>query len=510
MALKKTTQAMLQSQHFVQSTLDALSAHIAILNENGEILRVNDAWKKFADSNMLNDKTYGIGLNYLKVCDISANRNSSDAPVVATGIRDVIAGKCDDFQMEYPCHSPSERRWFVVRISRFEWYGELRIIVAHQNVSELKSAQIELRQNNQRIEAILNNVNNGIFALKRDGTIQSTNKAMARIFGYDVDALLDMNIAQLLDNFQPDYNWRLLVNDIGHEVTGIRIDGNLFPIHVTLNELRLDNGDFFTGVVQDITMRKRMEAEIIERERMEVALEKERELRELKNRFLSMMSHELRTPLTIIGLSHDSLKRYGHNYTPQEQEQVLSEIQNQVDYLSALVEDVMTLSRTEIDNLEIDLQETDIITYCRDVVEGFQIAYHKTHQIDFECEEMVLLAPIDRKLMRRPLTNLISNAIKYSPDGGKVTILLEDNDDHYNISVIDSGIGIPEEDFERLFEPFHRAGNVGTLQGTGLGLPISKQTVEAHGGTIDFESSEKGTTFVIQMPYKPHQYILWQ
>jgi signal transduction histidine kinase len=127
--------------------------------------------------------------------------------------------------------------------------------------------------------------------------------------------------------------------------------------------LRLDDGSLYTCIIQDITYRKRMEAEIIERERVQVALEKERELRDLKNRFLSMMSHELRTPLTIIGLSYDSLKKYGEIYTPDEREYALDEIYNQSQYLGAMVEDVMTLSRAEMNAFNLELEDVDFITY---------------------------------------------------------------------------------------------------------------------------------------------------
>lgn len=491
-----------EAERFVQSVLDALSAHVAILDENGEIVGVNAAWRNFAVQNGFGDRNFGVGSNYLEVCDRAAQRSSTDAPLIANGIRSIVSGKLADFQMEYPCHSPLQRRWYVVRVSRFDWFDHVRLIVAHQNVTELKQVQIELATSKRRIEAILDNVNNGIITINAQGTILTANRATARIFACEMEQLIGANIADMLtEPFNGQATLKRLNGELGHELTGRRADGSAFPMYFSLNELRLDDGSVYTCIIQDITFRKQAEEERVKRETMGIALEKERELRALKNRFLSMMSHELRTPLASISLSYDMLKKYAAVSTPEERSQALDNIRAQVDYLSEMVSDVMTLSRFEADGFQINAEDADLITYCRDVVEEFQFNYHKTHRVEFECPERVLIAPIDRKLLRRALTNLLSNAIKYSPNGGRVLFRLEKLNNNALISVTDSGIGIPEEDQKRLFEPFHRASNVDHLPGTGLGLPVTRQMVELHKGKIQFMSRPGvGTTFLIYLP----------
>lgn len=488
----------------MQSALDALSAHIAILDDSGGIIAVNRAWRDFADRNGFTGVNYGIGTNYLAVCDTSTRRNSNDAPLVALGIRDIMNGKLDEFEMEYPCHSPMQKRWFVVRASRFEWYNHTRLIVAHQNVTELKQIQIELAQSKRRIEAILDNVNNGIMTVDPKGMIRSANRAAARIFDYSLDELLSLHLVNLIDEeFNGQATFRKLNGEYGHELRGKHRDGTLFPIYLSLNELRLDDGSLYTCIIQDITMRKHMEEELVEKERMAVALEKERELRGLKNRFLSMMSHELRTPLASISLSYDMLKKYAKVSTPEERDQALDNIHVQVELLKEMIADVMTLSRGEADGFKISMEESDLITYCRDVVEEFQFHYHHSHQVDFECDIPVLRAEIDRKLLRRALTNLMTNAIKYTPMGGRVLFRLYVEGKDAYMEVQDSGIGIPPEDQVRLFEPFHRAGNVDNIPGTGLGLPITKQVIEQHHGEIRFSSEMgQGTTFILRLPLR--------
>lgn len=491
-----------EAERFLQSALDALSAHIAILDDIGDIIGVNAAWRRFADNNQFTENAYGIGLNYLRVCDKSSQQNSSDAFLVASGIRDIISGHQEEFQLEYPCHSSMENRWFVVRVSSFRWQNDLRIIVAHQNVSELKNTQIELQESQKRIQAVLDNIANAVFTVRQTGEIETCNPAGTRIFGYDLEELIGMPIINLMtEPFNSRGAFHMLNGEHGHEIVGKRCDGNIFPMYFALSHMKLNDSSLYTVIIQDMTELKRMEAELLEKEKISIALDKERELRELKNRFLSMMSHELRTPLASIRLSYDMLKQYAHIATEEEKQQYLDNIQIQVEHLNEMVSDVLTLSKSERAEQGFNPESTDLITYCRDIIEAFQINHSQSHQIEFECPDRVITAEFDKKLLRRALTNLMSNAIKYSPQGGKVMFKLWLDASRVNIQIIDSGIGIPKEDVKRLFDPFHRAGNVGGLPGTGLGLAIAKQAIDLHDGSITFKSKAgKGTTFTIQIP----------
>lgn len=490
-----------EAERFIQSALDAISAHIAILDENGVILVVNRAWSTFGDSNALKCDRHCIGENYLTVCEESSPGPNSDAAQVARGIRDILSGAYSEFEYEYPCHSPTEKRWFVLRASAFAWYGQKRLIISHQSVTELKQSQVELENNSRRLAAIVNNIADGILTIDTRGNVLSSNEAAQHIFGYDEPQLLSLQLADLIaDEKKPTL--KQLKGGSSHALTGIRSDQQTFPMQLSLRRMPQDGNHAYTCIIQDVTDRQRAEAEAIERQRISVALEQERELRELKNRFLSIMSHELRTPLASIGLSYDMLKKYGEVSTEEERQQALDNIKTQVDLLSEMVADVMTLSQSESNMLDLDANDVDLITYCRDVLEEFQFNYHKTHRVEFECEEINLRMALDRKLLRRALTNLLSNAIKYSPEGGEVRFYLGRDGDTAIIRVSDSGIGIPPADQPHIFTPFHRAKNAERdFQGTGLGLAITKQIVELHGGSIRFESvPDTGTTFTLDLP----------
>lgn len=486
------------AERFIQSALDALSAHVALLDENAIIIGVNTAWRHYAEANGFTSADYGLGMNYLDVCDQAARLNSREGALVGQGIREVMSRKIQEFYLEYPCHSPYEKRWYVVRVTRFEWYSKTRYIVAHQNVTELKHIQLELEESQKRLQVILDTVVSGIITLNAQSVIQTVNPAATEIFAYSAAEMIGASFDQFLNE---PCALDCLQTAVHYELTGKRKDGSTVPILFGMNAVQIDERPIYTVVIQDISERKRLEQEMMEKEKLTVALEKEREMREFKSRFLSMMSHELRTPLTSIRLSYDMLTTYAEATPEEERPQLLLNISNQVDYLTDLVKDVMTISKAEIHQLEFMPELKDLITYCRDVVETFQLTHYKTHRVIFNSNAATIEAMLDKKLMRQVLTNLLSNAIKYSPEGGTVTFELLYLDAQAQIKVTDEGIGIPLEDQQKLFEPFQRASNVGNLPGTGLGLAIARQAVELHHGSLSMTSTPgEGTTFTLCLP----------
>ncbi len=497
---------LVEAENFVKAALDGLTAHIAILDETGTIIHVNQAWRQFAENNGFTDSRYGIGTNYLAVCDRAA---TPDALAVAQGIRRILASSLPQFDLEYPCHSPSERRWFVIQITTFEWRDYRRLIVAHQNVTEIKRVQVELQNSKQRLETILDNLVDGIITFDRSGRIESVNPAGAAIFGYQPNELIGQSIGCLVSDLENQADERALadfvekIGRLGDEVVGRRRDGTLFPIYFAVSQLRLDDRRLFTGVIQDFTERKYLEGQLLEKQRLNMQLDNERELRELKNRFISMMSHELRTPLGAIRLANSMLKAYGDRMTEQEKRESYEVIETQTEHLAEMINDVMTISKSDFTGAEFYPETIDLETYCRDIIEEIQLAYRMACCIEFSGTGRRVEADVDVKLLRRAITNLLTNAIKYSREGAPISVELACEGDTAIIRVSDQGIGIPEDDQRRLFEPFHRASNVGQIQGTGLGLAITRQAVERHGGSISVESQVGvGTTFSVRLPIK--------
>ncbi len=381
------------------------------------------------------------------------------------------------------------------------------MIASRQNVTKMKNTKKELEESQRLLQAILDNLVDGILTFDEQGDIQSVNRAGAYIFGYDADQIVGENIRTLVPSLAKqgaNEDFRALLEPLkglGDELEGQRKDGSLFPIYFAINEVKLDHNKLYTAIIQDFTERKFMEKQVWDKERLNIELEKERELRDLKNRFISMMSHDLKTPLAAIRLANSMLRNYGDRSSPEEKQESYDTIDQQVEHLTEMINDVMTISRQDFTGAELDRQIIDLETYCRDIIEELQLAYRMKRTLTFSGTDRRIEALIDVSLMRRALTNLLTNAVKYSPDGAPVHMELAYADCQAIIKVIDHGIGIPAQDLPRMFEPFNRASNVGNIQGTGLGLAIAKQAVELHGGTIQLESVVgKGTTFIITLP----------
>ncbi len=231
------------------------------------------------------------------------------------------------------------------------------------------------------------------------------------------------------------------------------------------------------------------------------SLAQEKELSDLKSRIITTVSHEYRTPLTTIQSSAELLEVYRHKWDNDKQLKHFHRIQSTVKHMTTLINDVLFVNKAEFDKLDFNPALIDLASFFQELVDELQCTVSNSHYLTFvnlhECGQ----GNFDVKLLRQILTNLISNAIKYSPKGGTVKINLTCEDNHIIFQVIDQGIGIPIEDQEHLFKSFNRASNVGTIAGTGLGLSIVKKCVERQGGQITVKSEiGVGTTFTVRLP----------
>ncbi len=248
-------------------------------------------------------------------------------------------------------------------------------------------------------------------------------------------------------------------------------------------------------VLSDITERKQAELELRQ------ALEKEKELHQLKSRFVSMVSHEFRTPLAAIQTSGDLLKYYWDRMSEERKREHLEKIEAQIRLLTGMLEDILMISKAEVVGEDYRPERIDVEPLCRALVDELRTAFGAHQAIHVSVYGQARSVEADPKLLRQAVANLLSNAIKYSPEGSSIYLNLFYEPDQIRLQVRDNGIGIPKEDQKRLFDLFHRAENVGNRQGTGLGLAIVKRSVEAHGGTIQVQSEiGKGTVFTIAIP----------
>ncbi|MEZ4639302.1 MAG: ATP-binding protein [Caldilineaceae bacterium] len=241
-------------------------------------------------------------------------------------------------------------------------------------------------------------------------------------------------------------------------------------------------------------------------EAMQRALEQEKELGELKSRFVSMASHELRTPMATISATTETLLLYRHRLEQEKIDARLRKILDQVGHMKEISEDVLQLSRIQSGRISLNLETSDLDHFCNEIIEDFRLTPSYRDRIAFQHGSGPLPYSFDPRLMRRVVGNLLSNALKYSD--GIVTVDLKEDTSGIHLAVSDHVIGIPKADIKRMFEPFHRAANVGAISGTGLGLPIVKEVVERHGGSICVQSEAGvGTAVTLMLPPAPSRTI---
>jgi signal transduction histidine kinase len=242
------------------------------------------------------------------------------------------------------------------------------------------------------------------------------------------------------------------------------------------------------------------------------ALKKQQELNELKSRFLSIVSHDIRNPLNIVLVAAELLERYAELGKVDKQKLCLERIRASITQMSDLLTDVLALCEAESADLKYKPKPTDLVQFCSDLLEAARLQADDRHSVDFDFQQpdqdLVSIETLesievclDTKLLHPVLTNLISNAIKYSPQGGAIWMYCMCKSEEIVFQIRDQGIGIPSTDQSKLFESFYRASNVETIPGSGLGLSIVKQYVELQGGQISLESNVgEGTTFTVTIP----------
>jgi PAS domain S-box-containing protein len=374
----------------------------------------------------------------------------------------------------------------------------------HTDITERKRVEERLRLRDRAIAASSNGIVISDARLPNLPIIYA-NPAFEYITGYSLEEVIGRNcrFLQGADTNQPEIKELSIAIRQARNCTVIlrnyRKDGSLFWNELSVSPVFDTDGNctHYVGIQNDIT--ERMQAE----EELRTALEKEKELNELKSRVVTMISHEFRTPLSTILSSSELLEHYRHKWAEEKQLSHVHRIQVAVKHMTNMLNDVLVIGKAEVGKLDFKPVPLDLVEYCRYLVEELQFDINTQDAIAFSCEYESIPCCMDEKLLGYILRNLLSNAIKYSPNGSTVKFSLTCREERAILEIQDQGIGIPQEDLPYLFESFHRATNVGNIQGTGLGLTIVKKCTDLHQGEI-FVTSEVGigTKFTVALPLK--------
>lgn len=387
---------------------------------------------------------------------------------------------------------------------------ELKEAQAQLIQNKIKLAKAEtLQQSKDRFRSLLQNSSNIIATLKPNGKIDYVSPSLTHILGHQPDDWVTKNFTELVYLDDQIAAQEFLNHALQSPTLDVTAEFRLYHSNSSWRDFEaiaknLINEPNVAGIVityRDITERKQAEAD------MRQALSKERDLNGLKSRFISMASHEFRTPLAVMSSSIGILEDYGSRLDDDQRQKQFQHAQKSIYQITQLLDDLLTINRAEADKLVFNPAPFDIIQFCHSLTEEVQLStpHHTIHLSVTEKRENSSgeWPYLDKKLLRRILTNLLSNATKYSPEGSTVLFELALEQTTVVLNIKDEGIGIPDEDQERLFEAFHRANNVGAIPGTGLGLAIVQKCVEQHNGSITVNSTVgAGTTFTISLPVK--------
>jgi len=392
-------------------------------------------------------------------------------------------------------------------------------------------------ENTALLIAIIQNAIDGIITINENGLVELINPAACLLFDYDSDEVIGNNISMLMPtpdkDVHDDYIFRhqqtgkANIIGIGREVIGLRKDGTVFPFRLGLSEVQFAGRKIYTGFIHDLSKEKEAERrlkeyashleELVEertlslketvkalenaKENLSLSLEKEKELGQLKSRFVSMASHEFRTPLTSVKLSASLIEKYAEPLASPNVSKHVNKIKQAVSSLTIILNDFLSLEKLEAGKEEVSYKEFDLVKFSEEIAEEMQLMAKQNQNIIYQHTGTKGTVRLDEKLLKNCINNLITNAIKYSGENTFIDFTTEINDKHCIITVKDNGIGIPEADQKHLFEAFFRAHNTGTIPGTGLGLNIVTRYAELMNGKVDFKSViNQGTLFTISFP----------
>ncbi|MBL1260254.1 MAG: PAS domain S-box protein [Thiotrichaceae bacterium] len=350
-----------------------------------------------------------------------------------------------------------------------------------------------------RISTVLNNIADGIITIDEAGVIESFTLAASKIFGYTEEEVKGKNIMLLmpeaykkphsegLQRYIKDSNKTIIGNRV--EVEGQRKNGDVFPLELSINEMKIGSQRLFSGIARDITKRKQAE--------------------KFKNEFVSTVSHELRTPLTSISGSLRLINGGVLGHIPPQVKDMLVVANNNTDRLLLLINDILDMQKIEAGNMAFTPRIMEVAPFIEQTIE-INRDYAEQFSINLKIinNQQGIQINADSDRLMQVLCNLISNAVKFSPNGSTVELNSIAIDGHINISVTDHGTGIPSSFHDKIFEKFTQADSTNTRKtgSTGLGLSISKAIIEKHEGELGFSTEEGvGTCFWFKLPIVHHE-----
>jgi PAS domain S-box-containing protein len=395
-------------------------------------------------------------------------------------------------------------------LNPFRLYGNTYVMALVTDITERKKVEDELSHwfkifNESLNEIYVFNASSLRFINVNHGALLNT--------GYTLEELRKMTPVTI----KPEFNkttFKALLKPLADgkkqklefETVHKRKEGSTYPVEVHLQLSSIGQEKVYVAIILDITERKaytqNLEGIVAERtEQLEEALAKEKELGELKTKFLSLVSHEFKTPLSSILTSTTLLTKYTKTDQQDKRDKHLNTIKGKIKYLDNILNDFLSVERLESGKVNYKFSTFPLSKVVNEVVYDSNMLLKEGQKIQYPQQIDDVVLEFDEKILELVLSNLVHNAIKYSPENSKIDIQVKKRKKDLSVAIIDKGIGIPKKEQKFIFDRYFRAGNALNTQGTGIGLNIAKRHLENLGGDIIFQSTEnKGTKFEIQIP----------
>ncbi|AFU68391.1 bacteriophytochrome-like histidine kinase sensor with PAS domains [Psychroflexus torquis ATCC 700755] len=398
------------------------------------------------------------------------------------------------------------------------------LILANKELAyqtELEVYRFEMEHVAHDLTLLIDTANAPIFGIDSRGLVNEWNQTSEKITGFTKDEVLGKDLVQNYITKEYRESVKKVLDDalLGQETANYEFplfakDGQRVMVLLNSSTRRDAKGEItgVLGVGQDITeldgYRNELELKVNERTlKLNQALEKQKELNELKSRFVSTASHEFRTPLSSINFAAGSIKKYWSKMEPILIQKKLDKIEDQVLHMTKLLDDILIVGKAEAGKIIQHPVDINIGDFMSEIIDEVSSACEKSHDIKLIDAEGLKMTDIfiDEKSGRNIFINLIGNAVKYSPTTKNITVALSSEKKYTVITITDYGIGISKSELKTIFKPFSRGKNVDLIQGTGLGLTIVKEAIDAIGGKIIVNSTlGNGTSFIIKILKKQH------
>lgn len=390
------------------------------------------------------------------------------------------------------------------------------VVGVNRDMTEVKAASAAAQSSEKRFRALFDEAQDIVLIIDgSDGRILNVNPALRRVLGYDQKAIVGKSfstlfsrpIDELMERIQK-FGAVFAAQHFQHQ------DGRIMPMDLTATLIPGEDNDNILITLRDVSERERLTRELFDAELARLTLEQEHEMIKLREEFMSTVAHDFRNPLGVILTSSDMLLHYRDRIPPEKQLEHIERIHSHAVVMRQLMQAVLDFVRNRSDKLNLKPEPLDLVALGKEIFERAQMFEEARSQHNEDAEPLTFTyvtrgeldnAWMDSQIIQRVLTNLLVNAIKYSPNGGEVRFEIAREGQTVVFTVRDQGIGIPADDLPHIFKPFKRASNTRRIEGTGLGMAIVKDNIDYHGGSVDIESElGEGTTITVRVPYQTH------